>query len=300
MSMKVCDREIKIDGRLIRIGRLDGDKYKFVDDPEVLLNGLRSSGTRVDLFTFMQRVSEPSPKFQYPMEMDNLAVLPVSTFDHWWTQQIGSNPRNRARQAEKKGATVREVAFDEDLVKGIWEIYNECPIRQGTRFRHYGKDIGIIREMSATYLDSSIFVGVFLRDKLIGFAKLVADETWTQANLMHVVSMVGYKEKAPTNALIAQAVKSCANRGIRYLVYQNYSYGNKTGDGLSRFKEVNGFKRIDLPRYYVPLTPIGRAALRLGLHNKLAAHVPEPLLAKLREFRSAWYSRKFQTATDAL
>jgi len=298
--MKVCDREIKVDGRLIRIGRLDGDKYKFVDDPEVLLNGLRSSRTRVDLFTFMQRVSEQSPKFQYPMEMDNLAVLPVSTFDHWWTHQISSNPRNRARQAEKKGATVREVAFDEDLVKGIWEIYNECPIRQGTRFRHYGKDIGIVREMSATFLDSSIFVGVFLRDKLIGFAKLVADETWTQANLMHVVSMVGHKEKAPTNALIAQAVKSCANRGIRYLVYQNYSYGNKTGDGLSRFKEVTGFKRIDLPRYYVPLTPIGRAALRVGLHKKLAAHVPEPLLAKLREFRSAWYSRKFQTATDAL
>jgi hypothetical protein len=298
--MKVREEEIKIDGRLIRIGRLDGDKYKFVDDPEVLLNGLRGSGTRIDLFTFMQRVSEPSPKFQYPMEMDNLAVLPVSTFDHWWTHQIGSNPRNRARQAERKGATVREVAFDEDLVQGIWEVYNECPIRQGTRFLHYGKDVGTVREMSATYLDSSIFVGVFLSNKLIGFAKLVADETWSQANLMHVVSMVGHKEKAPTNALIAQAVRSCAARGIRYLVYQNYSYGNKTGDGLSRFKEVNGFRRIDLPRYYVPLTLLGGAALRLGLHKKLATYVPEPMLDKLRELRSAWYSRKFQTVTDAL
>jgi len=114
------------------------------------------------------------------------------------------------------------------------------------------------------------------------------------------VSMVGHKEKAPTNALIAQAVRSCAARGIRYLVYQNYSYGNKTGDGLSRFKEVNGFRRIDLPRYYVPLTLLGGAALRLGLHKKLATYVPEPMLDKLRELRSAWYSRKFQTVTDAL
>ena len=115
------------------MARLDGDKYTFPDDPEAVLEGLRNSGIRVDLFTFLQRLPETSPKYAYHMEWDNLAVLPVSTFDHWWTQQIRSLPRNRARQAEKKGVVLREVPIDEALFKGIVEIYNECPMRQGKR-----------------------------------------------------------------------------------------------------------------------------------------------------------------------
>jgi len=298
--MRVCDREIKIDGHLARVAKLDGDKYKFLDEPEVMLTSLRNCGVRIDIFTFMQRVFEPSPKYHYPMEWDNLAVLPVTSFDHWWSRQIGSFPRNRARQAEKRGASLVELPFDDTLARGIWEIYNECPIRQGLPFRHYGKDINTVRAITATYLESSIFLGVLFRDKLIGFAKLVTDETGTQANLMHIVSMVGHKDKAPTNALIAQAVKSCSARGIRYLVYQNFSYGKKKVDGLSHFKEVNGFKRVDVPRYYVPLTGLGWVALRLGLHKRFADRIPEPVLLKLRELRSAWYSRRFQTEGGTL
>jgi hypothetical protein len=107
--MQVCGKDIRVRGRLIRIAQLEGDKYEFLDDPEVILEGLRGSGTRVDLFTFMQKLPETSPKYAYPMEWDNLAVLPVSTFDHWWTHQIRFAPRGRMRQAEKKGVTVREV-----------------------------------------------------------------------------------------------------------------------------------------------------------------------------------------------
>ena len=77
--MKVCGKEIRIQGRLIRIARLDGDKYQFLDDPEPVVDGLRKCGTRIDLFTFMQKLPETSPKYRYPMEWDNLAVLPVST-----------------------------------------------------------------------------------------------------------------------------------------------------------------------------------------------------------------------------
>src|SRR6202790_5145318 len=113
--MKICGRDIKVEGRLIRVGRLDADKYQFLDDPQSFLDGLRKSRTRIDIFTFMQRLPETTPKYGYHMEMDNLAVLPVSTFDHWWNQQIRSLPRNRARQAEKRGVILREVACNEAL-----------------------------------------------------------------------------------------------------------------------------------------------------------------------------------------
>jgi hypothetical protein len=111
--------------------------------------------------------------------------------------------------------------------------------------------------------------------------------------------MVQHKDKAPTNALIAQAVKSCANRAIPHLVYENFSYGKKEGDSLSHFKEVNGFQRVDLPRYYVPLTSLGELALRYSLHRRIVDHFPEPVLAKVRELRTSWYNRKFGLAKEA-
>ncbi len=298
MMLEICGRSIKVRGLLVRVARLDAEKYHFLDDPKPVLEGLRNCGMRIDLFTFMQRVPETSRKYAYPMEWDNLAVLPVSTFDHWWNHQIKSFPRNRARQAEKKGVLIREVPFDETLVKGIWQIYNETPTRQGRRFPHYGKDMQTVYRDEATYLDSSVFIGAFLGEDLIGFIKLVHDETRTQAGLMNILSMNRHRDKAPTNALIAQAVRSCAERNISYLVYSNFAYGEKQASSLSHFKEINGFGRVDLPRYYVPLTGIGRAAFSLGLHRKLVEQIPEPVAAKIRNLREAWYNRKFQSVTE--
>jgi hypothetical protein len=291
--MKVVNTEIAIQGRLIRIARLDGEKYNFPNDPTELLAGLRNCGTRIDLFTFLQRIPETKPKYTYPMEWDNLAVLPVSTFDHWWNHQIRSFPRNRARQAEKKGVILREVPCDETLFRGICEIYNECPIRQGRRFPHYGMTLEGVRNYASTFLDRSIYVGAFLGDTMIGFLKLVTDETRNHACLVHILSMVKHRDKAPTNALIAHAVRVCADRGISYLVYENFTYGNKQGDSLSHFKEVNGFQRMDLPRYYIPLTPLGSVAFRLGLHRRFVDRLPESFAAKLRSIRKALYERKF-------
>jgi hypothetical protein len=297
--MKIDDHEFQVEGVVPRIARLDGESYKFIEDPDQVIARMKKSGTRVDIFTFMQRLPETEPKFSYPMEWDNFAALPISTFEHWWTEQIGFKARNKAKQAEKKGVTLREVPFDDALVKGIWRIYNECPVRQGRPFSHYGKDIETVRREEATFLDSSIFIGAYLDDALIGFIKLVSDETGTQAGLMNIVSMIQHRDKAPTNALVAQAVRSCAERHISYLVYSNFAYGKKRQDSVADFKERNAFQQFNVPRYYVPLTHIGSVALRLGLHHRFVDHFPEHWVAKVREFRNSWYNRKFQSATEA-
>ena len=294
--MKICDKDVIIRGRLLRIASPELDSYEPLRDPEAMLAGLQQSSYRVDIFTFMQLMPDVSPKYDYPMEWDNLAVLPVSTFDHWWNKQIRTYARNRARQAERKGVTVREVPFDETLVQGIWDVYNESAVRQGKRNVHYGKNLEIVRREEATFLDRSIFVGAFWEEKLIGFAKLTTDENQTQANLMNIASMIMHRDKAPTNALIAQSVQSCADRSMRYLLYQHFTYGKKRPDSLTNFKAVNGFERVDLPRYYVPLSPLGRTALRLRLHHKLVDRLPEAIAAKLRDLRSAWYNRKLPFA----
>lgn len=51
--MKVCDKKISVQGRFLRIARLEGEKYEFLDNPEQAVEDLRKSGTRVDLFTFI-------------------------------------------------------------------------------------------------------------------------------------------------------------------------------------------------------------------------------------------------------
>jgi len=297
--MRICENEIRVEGRLLRIGRLEGDKYVFLSNPETMLDALRRSGAHIDIFTFLQRLPDTSAQFDFPMEWDNLAVLEVSTFDHWWNHQIRFKARNKARQAEKKGVQLREVPFDDSLVRGIWEIYNESPIRQGRRFPHYGKDLETVRREAATFLDSSIFIGAFIGHQLIGFAKLTADQTRTQANLMNIVSLIRSRDKAPTNALIAYAVRACAERQIRYLVYSKFSYRKRLRDTLSDFKESNGFERVNLPRYFVPLTTLGFIALRLGLHHSFFDHLPTPVASKLREVRNAWYNRKLRVLADA-
>jgi hypothetical protein len=291
--------EVRIQGRLLRFARLEADKFHYLEDPQTLVDALKKCPARIDLFTFLQRLPETQPKFPYPMEWDNLAVVPVTTYDHWLKEQIGFKARNKAKQAEKKGVVIREVPFSESLVKGIWEVYNECPVRQGAPFRHYGKDLDTVRREEATFLDTSIFIGAFLEERLIGFLKLVHDPARGQAGTMNVVSMISQRDKAPTNALIAHAIKACAERGIPYLSYANFAYGKKQRSSLSDFKERSGFQKIDLPRYYVPLTRAGALAFQLGLHRRFVDRLPESVAARLRDVRAAWYNRKYQSATES-
>src|SRR5438552_11647888 len=208
--MEVCGKEIRTRGGLIRIAFLDGEGYQFLEDPEVALGAIRASKSPVDLFTFIQKISDTVPRYGYPLDWDNMAALPVSTFEHWMTHQIDFKVRNKVRKATKTGVVAREVPFDDALVRGIHAVYNESPIRQGKRFWHYGKDLETVRRIKATFLERSIFIGAFFEDRLIGFVKLVANEDWTQAGLMHILSMIQHRDRAPTNALIAQTLRSCA------------------------------------------------------------------------------------------
>ncbi|HVW77725.1 MAG TPA: hypothetical protein VHB45_08935 [Alloacidobacterium sp.] len=297
--IKIGSNDVFIQGRLVKIAHLASDKYEPITSPELIADDLRSSTAKADLFTFMQIMPDRDRRFNFYSEMDNLAVLPVSTFDYWWNSQIRSYPRNRARQAEKRGVTLREVPFDDCLVEGMTEVYNETKVRQGKPNVHYGKDVATVRRESATFLDQSIFIGAFFENKLIGFVKIVVDTTKTQASLMNIVAMVRHRDKAPTNALIAYAVRACSARNIPYLMYQNFVYGNKGADSLTVFKEINGFERVDLPRYYIPLTSLGHAALKFGLHHSLIDQLPKSLALKLRQFRTNWYNRKMNAVADS-
>jgi hypothetical protein len=297
--MRICNQSLRITGKILRVARPDADKFIFLDcDPQEIAAGLRKCGKRVDLFTFMDRLSGPAERLDLPMELDNLAAIRITTFDNWWLNQLGFKARNKAKQAAKKGVVLRQVSFNDDLAEAIWEIYNETPVRQGRRFPHFGKSLARVRAESATYLENSVFIGAFLEDKMIGFVKVLFDSLGKQAGLLNIVSLIAHRDKAPTNALVAEAVRVCADRSVSYLTYSNFSYGKKEQDSLSDFKERNAFERIEVPRYFIPLTVLGHAALKLGLHHDIKDRLPQSVSEKLRQIRQVWYGRRYKSLTE--
>src|ERR1035441_3600945 len=83
---------------------------------------------------------------------------------------------------------------------------------------------------------------------------------------MQIIAKVSHWDKRPLNILIAKAVERCEAKGCSMLTYGRYRYP-QGADSLSAFKHRNGFDEILVPRYYIPLTIKGRAALGLRLHH---------------------------------
>src|SRR5208337_329418 len=76
LLLHVCNLHFRLSGRALRIARLDADMYHFLSDPAPAIEALRKQRERIDLFTFTQTLVDTTPHYSYPMEWENLAVLP--------------------------------------------------------------------------------------------------------------------------------------------------------------------------------------------------------------------------------
>lgn len=280
-SLQVGSHPITVRGRMIRVARLRDEFYDFVDDPSGFVGALKAQRTGAHVFTFLQEVPDPTPRYSYHREFEDIAVLRLSTYDHWWKKQINDKTRNMVRKAYKCGLEVRAVPFSDSLVEGIARIHNETPFRQGRRFKHYGKPLATVKADHASFLDRSEFFGAYYNGELVGFIKLVHGKG--VSNLMQIIAMLSYRDKAPTNALLAKAVERCAEREVPLL-----QYGVWSRRSMGEFKKRHAFEQVQLPRYFVPLNALGALALRCGLHRGLAERIPAPLLDRLASARGAW------------
>ncbi len=275
---------------------LEGD---VVDNPEMFVAALKRSSLKADLFTFEQKPTTKKPHYDYYMEWDNAAIIPIKDYATWW-DNLPQETRRNVRKSAKQGIEVKVAQFGDELVKGIVEIYNETPIRQGRRFWHYGKSFEEIKKEKATYLERSEFIGAYYQGALIGFLKLVYVDNC--AKVFHILSKEEHAEKRPTNALIAKAVEICAQKGVSSFQYCKYVYGGNESSSLTEFKRRNGFEKVCYPRYYVPISARGSFVLKLKLHHGLIDLLPEKLLSKLRALRKGAVevmSRKPVIATKA-
>lgn len=275
--------EFMIQGRLLRIAKLRNEGYDFVDDPHAFGRRLHDTPERIDLFTFTQNIADPEPKYEFRMQMDSLAVLSLTDYNQWWTKVLNDKTRNMVRKAGKKGVELRPFEMSESAAQAIKSIYDESPWRQQRRFKHYGKPVETIHRDHATYLDRSDFVGAYWEGQMVGFIKLVHQPGWS--SLMQIFSMLAHRDKAPTNALIAKAVAICTEKSVPRL-----QYGSWSRRSMGDFKLHHGFEPFSVPRYHVPLSALGRAALATGMNEPLTARIPERYVDRLAAWRGSWNS----------
>ena len=257
-------------------------------DPQSFVSQLKKSGLNADLFTFAQKLGDSAPKYTHHLEWDNLAVIRITSFSEWWEKRVESSVRRAVRKAAKLGLVVRLAVLDDDFVKGIVEINNETPIRQGRAFWHFQKSFEDVKKENSTYPERNIFLGAYSGDELIGFLRLIC--VGREASIIQVLSKMKHYDKRPTNALISKAVEICEQRGFSFLTYCNYVY-NDPDSSLTEFKRRNGFEQVLVPRYYIPLTFKGKIALRFGIHRGLTKLIPKPLFKQLLRIRNSWYAR---------
>jgi len=271
-------------GRWIKVCGLVNAWYETVDDPEELIRSLKADSHGSHLFTFFQRVPHISQEYPYRMEPYSVSVIELTNYDDWWKNCIGKKTRQMVKKAAKKDVEIRTADFDDDFIKGIHDIYSETPVRAGKIFPHYEDSLETVRKENGTFLDRSVFLGAYHQGELIGFTKIVFEDEF--ADILQHLSKMSHRDKCSTNALLAKAVELCAARGMRYI-----AYGDWDSSGIGDFKRHNGFVRMDLPRYYIPLNWMGSVALGFKLHRPVSRMLPGNLLRILKNLRSMWYER---------
>ena len=104
-GVSVCGNELRVQGRLCRVARLDGDDFKFLDDPEAVLAEVRKTRLRIDLFTFLQGLPGTPTKYSYPMEFGTM--LPSCLYPR---SRTGGQSRSDSRRGIKPSKRRRKAS----------------------------------------------------------------------------------------------------------------------------------------------------------------------------------------------
>jgi len=289
----VCDA-INVDGNVfliscgfIRTAQLKYVYHSDVKNPEKVIAALKTASKRVDFLRFCQRVPDTHPKFDYYRETREIAAIPISTFDYWWTQQINAKTRNMVRKPEKNGVRIEETDLTESFINGVVEIFNESPLKRGKPFWHYGKDYKTVEKGLNKNRHEAIYIASYFKDELIGYIKLIVADR--NAMITQILDKMSQRDKSPMNGLIAKAVEICADRGIPFITYTVWRRGDH-----GKFQERNGFRKYPVPEYFVPLTLRGKISLKLGLHNGVKPMVPEKVYELMLSVRAKIWALKFK------
>jgi hypothetical protein len=292
-AMEINGSVIARTGRWLKVAVVHDEEYQEEElrDPPSCVATLRDRERcplGADILTFTQKLPASEPRFPYPFEWESVAVVRTSNYKAWW-EGLPQESRKNVRRAAKRGVRLEVRQLDDALLKDIQTLNNDSPVRQGRAFVHYGKTLDEVAFDQAAFRGRSDYVCAYFEDELVGFMKIVY--RGDVASMVQILPKARHADKRPANALIARAVELCHDKGLSYLTYGLFNYGNRRESSLRLFKTRNGFEEMRVPRYYVPLTPWGRVATALKIHRGLIGILPEPVIrigAGARARLSAW------------
>lgn len=295
-ALNLNGNTIVVEGSWLKVAVVHDEEWleNALKDPELCVRLLKehvSHGLRADIFTFAQKPTATVPKYSYHMHWDSVAAIRLTSFKDWW-EKLPQESRKNVRRSQRRGVVVSVKEFDDKLIRGIVEVNNESPVRQGRRFTHYGKSFDQVKRDHSAFIDRSDFICAYVGNELIGFLKLVY--RGEVASVLQLLPKASHYDKRPANALIAKAVELCEAKRVSCVTYGMFNYGNKRDSSIREFKIRNGFEEILVPRFYVPLTPKGKICLKLNLHRGLLEILPQNVIrlavsarAKILHFRQS-------------
>ena len=291
-ALRINEHQIVVKGKWIKLAVVHDEEWLESDitDPEKcisILKGPSSPELRADIFSFTQKLPVTVPQYRYPMDWHSVAAIRLTSLEDWW-RSLPQETRKNVRRSEKRGVVVGVRPVDDELIRGIMDVNNASPLRQGKPNTHYGKSFDEARKDHSAFADRSEFIGAYAGDEMIGFLWLVYRKDI--ASILQLTPKPAEQDKRPANALVAKAVELCAAKGISYLTYGMFNYGNKTNSSLRDFKIRNGFTEILVPRYYVPLSRFGRLAVSANLHRGLIGVLPPSLITVGNRVRAKYYT----------
>jgi hypothetical protein len=287
----IDDIAIEVRGKRIKIGLINPMWYFYIENPESIIEKLKALDNKPDLFSFIQEPGDTEPRYPYPYERSNLAVIAVKSYDYWWSKQIQSNGKRNVKKSRKRGVEIKVEPYTDEVVRGIHSIYNETPLRQRRKFWHYGKSLEQVRKENATFQESADYICAYYENEMVGYLKLVY--LHQSSGVMQIISMAKHRNLFINNGLIAKAVELSEQKKKKYFIYGNYDYGAKGSDSLTFFKKTNGFLKMDILKYFIPLTPKGKFAYTFKLHKKLIDFIPPFLTNVYRDLRFKFLKMKY-------
>ena len=293
-ALEVGGKDIVRKGRYLKIAFVKDEQWleSAVEDPALCIKALkeeRSRELRSDIFTFCQKLPSTTQQYPYPVEWESIAAIPITTFDAWWNG-LSQEGRKNVRRSQKRGVTIEVKKLDDELIKGLVELNNDSPVRQGKAFTHFGKTLSEVARDQEDFLDHCDYICAYHEGELIGVVKLIY--RGDIASVLTFLPKASHSDKRPANALMAKVVELCTEKKMLYVIFGLFNYQKKHDTSLREFKIRNGFEEVLVPRYFVPLSWKGAIATRLGLYYGLIGLLPHSVITFLVGVRAKLYSLK--------
>ena len=132
MNPVIANKEIVVNGKLFRTAKLRHEWCDFFEEPIAAIDEFKHGTPVADVLTFVPEVYGAQCAYPLQKEIASVAVLTFTNYKTWW-DNMGFKARNKTRKAQKAGVELRMDALTDDFAKGVENIYNESPTRQGRK-----------------------------------------------------------------------------------------------------------------------------------------------------------------------